>query len=289
MEKDDELAHYVYEGELQAIRNAKLNEIQRAWHDLFLIGIAPELYKKNPNYIDYETFEERLREQFEVKFGDRQTIINTIDSGIKELSDGGSFSIGIKGAGIDKSNQMEKLLSLDYVPPQDWIEVADHLLLLGTYYTSDFDYYNPIAELRFDISLCKILRVIGSLSVISSLNGKDLARIKKMAKTKSDEVELKKTYVKLIYHGEKIKETMNLHTVATIIRDEFIKKQEEGTIPEYFPTPKKNTGKSRRSSKKNDKKSFHPPKITMIKEYLFEDEKIRKDFKKKGKFWIIER
>ena len=30
MQEDDELAHYIYEGELQTIRNAKLSEIERA-------------------------------------------------------------------------------------------------------------------------------------------------------------------------------------------------------------------------------------------------------------------
>ena len=40
-----------------------------------------------------------------------------------------------------------------------------------------------------------------------------------MTKTKSHEAEMKKTYVKLIYHGDKIRAGMNLHTVATIIKE----------------------------------------------------------------------
>ena len=43
----------ICEEELQVIRYFKLKEIQKAWDDLFAIGLAPVLYEKNPNYVDY--------------------------------------------------------------------------------------------------------------------------------------------------------------------------------------------------------------------------------------------
>jgi len=279
MKEDLEELCHISEEEVRAIRHYKLKEIRKAWDDLFFIGIAPELYKNRANYTDYKTFEEGFRKKFDQIYRNNQSITEEI------LLEEDIFN-GIKGVKEDLENEMDMLLSLEFIPPQDWRNIANLLQFLITYFGSNI--YFPSIEMRLDLSLCKLMKAIGELSVIAGANGAELARVKKSTSALKSRVEEKKTYVyEIYYRSNEINEGMNLHTVATIIRDEFIKKQEEGTIPKYLPHPNRIMGKNMYPCKKTIKKPFRPPKITMIKEYLFENEKIRKDFKKKGRSWII--
>ena len=117
----EELAH-ISEEQLQAIRYFKLKEIQKAWDDLFAIGLVPVLYKRHPEYVDYKTFESGFREKFEAIWEGIKSTLAKIDSEIEEMILDEEVSIGItlKGIGDNELDLFDKLLSLDYIPPHNW-------------------------------------------------------------------------------------------------------------------------------------------------------------------------
>ena len=257
----------ISEEEVLAIHNAKLKEITGALHDLFVIGIATGLYEKSSTDIAYKTFEKRIKETFEVSSGDTKSTFGKSNSLFQEMATFERTYIGVKHFKEDKRTKIfNTLLSLDYTPPHDWRELADHLMIMKQYYSSDFDYFHPMNEYYFDVSLCKILRIIGSLSIIGRLNGNELTRIKNIRKALRKKAGEKSTPVSEIFYTDIISKGMEMHAVAIAIKAEFIKRQNLNEIDDKIKTPS----------------------IGMIKEYLMEDEKIMKCFKKKGRFWIVE-
>jgi hypothetical protein len=256
---------FISNEEVLAIHNAKLMEIKEALDDVFVIGTATDLYNKASTGVDYKTFEKQVKETIDVSSGDTQYIVDKIDSLSLEMESDETIYVAVKHFEEDqKAKIFDSLLSLDYTPPKDWREIADHLLLLQQYYCSDN--FHHLFEYYFDVSLCKILRTIGSLSVILRLNGNELARIKSIKEGVRKKVDKKRTHVIEIFYTDIITKGMKMHAVAIAISEEFIKRQKRKEIDE----------------------KLKPPRLTMIKDYLREDEKIMKCFKQKGKFWIVE-
>jgi len=218
----------ISEDEVLAIHNAKLKEIRGALHDLYVIGIATGLYEKNSIDMDYKTFEKRVKETFEISSGEAKPTFEKFDSVLQEMVNVEQVYIGVKHFNEDqKTAIVHRLLSLDYISPHNWNELADHLTLLKQYYSSHFDNFHPMEEFYFDVSLCKILREIGSFSVIGRLNGNELARIKNIRKALKKRVGKKSTPVSEIFYTDIVKKGMKMHAVAKLIQDEFIKRKNE--------------------------------------------------------------
>lgn len=128
-----------------AIRQAKLKEIQEALDDLRIIEMATGLYEETSTDMDYKTFENNIKETFEFASGDTESTFQKINSVLQEMVPGERVYVGIKKFQEDqKTKILHTLLSLDYLPPKDWREIADHLMMLKQYYRSDFDFFHPI-------------------------------------------------------------------------------------------------------------------------------------------------
>ena len=163
----------ISEEEVRAIRYYKLQEIQKAWDDLFAIGMVPILYERHPEYMDYKTFEQGFRERFKSTWGNSEIVSAGIDSEIKKMGSDEKVVIGIKlkGIGEDELDLFEnKLLSLDYSPPPDWKDIAQHLLILVSYY-SHGNIYIPSIEMRVDLSLCKLIGAVNRLYGAAMIKG----------------------------------------------------------------------------------------------------------------------
>lgn len=157
-----------------AIRQAKLNEIQGALDDLRIIGMATGLYEKASTDMDYKTFENHIKETFEFSSGDTKSTFEKVNSLSQGMAPGESVYVGVKLSREDeKSKILDMLLSLDYIPPKDWREIVGHLELLQQYYRSDFDSFHPMLEFNLDVSLCKLLRIIGT--VIERMDGNEIS------------------------------------------------------------------------------------------------------------------
>lgn len=179
----EELAH-ISEEQLQAIRYFKLKEIQKAWDDLFAIGLVPVLYKRHPEYVDYKTFERGFREKFKAIWGRNQIELAKIDSEIEKVILDEEVSIGItlKGIGDNELEFFDKLLSFDYIPPNNLESISQHLLLMISYY-SNGNIFIPFIEMRLDLSLCKLIGAVNRLFGAAKLEGETrLAGRKKQGK-----------------------------------------------------------------------------------------------------------
>jgi len=120
-----EAAHEGEHEERAKIRLAKMEEIRKAWDDLFFILAGEEVFKKSHEFRDYASFEESLRQTLE-EVGDnqRQKGSQTTDNHMKTPR--------------DLLDQGGKLARLDYTPPQHGKELAVDLLQLQEYYRSIF-------------------------------------------------------------------------------------------------------------------------------------------------------
>lgn len=184
MQKDVEEFAHICEEELQAIRYFKIREIQKAWEDLSSIGIVPVLYVRHPDYMDYKSFDDSFREKFKITWGDNQIALAKINSEIEKMNSDEGLVIGIKLRGIrdDELDLFDKLLSLDYLPPEDWNDIALHLRLLIGYY-SNGNMFIPSIEMRADLSMCKLIGAVNKLYGAARVEGETrLAGRKKQGK-----------------------------------------------------------------------------------------------------------
>jgi hypothetical protein len=167
----EELRH-IDDEEVQAIRHFKLKELQKAWDDLFAIGIVPVLYSRHPEYADYTTFEERFRKNSKVTWGSIPNVLEKINSEIEKMNTGEEITFGIKLKGIkeDEYDLVDELLSLDYSPPQYWNSISDHLLILVGYYSI----FIPSIEMRADLFLCKLIGAINRLYGAAKARGETI-------------------------------------------------------------------------------------------------------------------
>ena len=266
MQEESLKACRIDDEQVLAIHHAKLREINKALNDLYIIGTSTNLYKQSPIDMNYSDFEKMIGETFEFYQGNTQSVFKKIDYVLQEMTPGERVFVGIKKYREDqKAKIINMLLSIDYSPPQDWREIIDHLLLLKFYYSSDFEYYHPIIEAYFDISLCKLMAAIGSLSVILRLDANEIRRVKNLRKSLKKQMDDRMTHASQIFYTDIIRPGMKMHTVAIAISKEFILRQKRGII-------------------NNDIK---PPSVSSIKEYIKRDDVLMTHFRKEGKYWII--
>ncbi|MCK9375435.1 MAG: hypothetical protein M0P73_04715 [Syntrophobacterales bacterium] len=252
--------------EVLAIHHAKLREITRALNDLFIIGRSTSLYSQSSTDMDYKDFEKLIGDTHEFSQGNTQSVFNKIDSVLREQTSDETVFVGLKMFNEDQKTKIIKLLlSLDYTPPQDWREIVNHLVFLRFYYSADFEYYHPVIEAYFDVSLCKLMAVIGSLSVIMKLDVNEIKRVKKLRESLKKQMDDRMTCVSQIFNTDIVRPGMKMHTVAIAIRKEFIERQKRGIINNVVK----------------------PPSVSSIKEYIKQDDILMTHFRKEGKFWII--
>ena len=117
-------AQRVEHEERRKIRLAKIEEITKAWDDLFFVIAGEKVFKKIPG--DYSSFEKSMRQSL-------------IEAG-HHLKEGHPTVVGayIPPPG-DLLNKLGKLLSVDYVPPQDGKGIAVDLIHLREYYIIPFN------------------------------------------------------------------------------------------------------------------------------------------------------
>jgi hypothetical protein len=159
VKEDLEELRHIDDEEVQAIRHFKLKELQKAWDDLFAIGIVPVLYGRHPEYTDYRTFEESFREKSKITWGSIPDVLEKINPEIEKMNIGEKITIGIKVKGIEENEVdlfLDEMLSFDYNPPHDWNVISEHLLILVGYY-SNANMFMPSIEMRADLALCKLI------------------------------------------------------------------------------------------------------------------------------------
>jgi len=219
----DEITH-ISEDEVRAIRSYKLQEIHKAWNDLFAIGIVPILYGRHPEYIDYKSFEQGFRERFETTCGNTQIVSAKIDYEIQKIGSDGKVVIGIKLRGIGEDEMdlfKNELLSLEYSPPKDWKDIAQHLLILVSYY-SNGNIYIPSIEMRADLSLCKLIGAVNRLYGAAMIKGETrvAGRKRQVKNLESSQAEILAAY-QYLGINDKPRYTSKLR-IAKDIRDYFV-------------------------------------------------------------------
>jgi hypothetical protein len=231
MQKESLNACRIDDEEVLAIHHAKLREIKRALNDLFIIGTSTNLYSQSSIDMDYKDFEKLIGETHELYQGNTQSVFNKIDSILREQTPDETVFVNIKMFNEDQKTKIIKLLlSLDYIPPQDWREIVDHLVFLRFYYSADFEYYHPIIEAYFDISLCKLMAAIGSLTVVMRLDTNEIIRVKNLRESLKKQMYNRMTCVSQIFNTDIIRPGMKMHKVATVIRKAFIERKERGLL-----------------------------------------------------------
>jgi hypothetical protein len=176
MQEDLEEIFRMSEEEVQAIRHYKVQELKKAWGDLFAIGIVPVLYERQPKYMDYKTFEEGFRKNSNVFWANKQTQLLKINSEIEKMDseeEFNVFAIKLKGIEEDEFDLFDKLLYLDYSPPTTLPEISTHILILLGYY-SNGNIYIPEIEMRADLSMSKLIGVVNRLYGATEARGKTI-------------------------------------------------------------------------------------------------------------------
>ena len=171
----------------------------------------------------------------------------------------------------DLLNQLGKLLSVDYVPPQDGTGMAVDLIRLREYYSSDL--FFPSVEMALDLSLCKLIGNVKKLYAIASQKGKrELTRTKRSTKAKKDKSDKRIDFVIAIYdHGKAIEVGTKLYKACIIIRKQF--EGSRGIEGLWGTIPK-------------DPKKMPTPSLDSIKRWLIESGIRDRDFKLEGRYWI---
>ena len=153
-------------------------------------------------------------------------------------------------------------LSPEYTPPDDNLKIIDHLQFLLFYYT-DLVHSIPLeVTSRIDLVMAKLIQK--TMSQIGAVDRKGRHKdIYTSGIETRKEIESSKTdYVANIYYRSKeIKHGMKLNTVAKEIEKELKEMRN-------FPFKK-------------------VPSLDRIKVYLMADSKIKKDFHKKGRFFVL--
>ena len=236
------------------IRLAKLEEIRKAWDDLFFVLAGEEVFKKIPGVSDYPSFERSMRLSLE-------------DANHHHLTE----KPGTTSPSGDLFKKLGKLLCVDYVPPQDGKGMAVDLIIIRDYYSSNV--FIPSVEMALDLSLCKLIANLKNLYAITSQKGKrELTRTKKSAKAKKDENDKRKEFVIAIYeHGKAIEAGTKFYRAYTIVREQFEdsrgKKGPWGIIPKEI-------------------EKMRTPSLDSIKRWLIEAGIRDRDFKLEESYWI---
>jgi hypothetical protein len=167
--------------------------------------------------------------------------------------------------------EINQFISINYIPPNDFPDIMNHLQLFWELYYSlterltQHEGFPSDLFLLFpllDLSLCKLVgvanKMLGSMKYKWERESLRLKQSIKKIKTKTD---LPKTVIYEIYYrnpGGLVKSGMKLNKVVHIIQSVC------------------------------RTRLIDPPSPDTIKRYLMGDEKIMKDFKKEGRFWIMQ-
>jgi hypothetical protein len=220
-----EVAELVKQEQRCEVRLAKLKEIKKAWDDLFFILAGEDVFKKMPEVSDYSSFEKRMRKSLE-----KRTPHNLIQA---------PATIHPPG---DLLIQVEKLLSVDYSPPQSGEDIMADLIGLAEYYQSDF--FSASIEMALDLSLCKLIRLVCTLGATARERG-----ITTLSPTKAKKAKIapRQTIIFEAFYRITNLKGKSLSRIAEII------------------------------SERISSNGIKPPSPKTIKRYLTSDNKIKKD------------
>ena len=129
----------------------------------------------------------------------------------------------------------QELLSIDYAPPQDMMDILPDLMDLYVHYC--INSFIPSIETALDFSLCKLLVAVKTFCTITSLKGsRELTRTKTSTKAKKEQTDKRKGFIIAIYeHGKGIEAGTKFNKACTIIRKQFENSRGSkgpwGTIP----------------------------------------------------------
>lgn len=236
-----DVAEEVEREKLREIRLAKIQEISKAWDDLFFILAGTKSFEKFKG--GYSSFEKSMRQSF------------------KEIEYNYGSDESIRPSSSAITGRLGKLLSVDYVPPQDGKRMASDLIQLGEYYLSDS--FVLSIEMVLDLSLCKLIGKIKEICAIEIQKGKrDLERTMNSSIKQKKNMEKKEEYIANIFPHVIKKVLVERKTVSVIAL--AIKKDWEA-----FPPKDQDIRKA--------------PGITFISNILKKSGK----FKQTGGLWIL--
>jgi hypothetical protein len=197
------------------IRLAKLEEISKAWNDLFFIVAGEEVFKKIPGVSDYPSFEKSMRLSLE----EAKEPPFTAPPG-------------------DLLARLGELLSLDYSPPQAGEHIAGDLINLQDYYRGNF--FNPTIEMVLDLSLCKLIRAVCMLHAAAQERG---TRTLSPTKARTIKAVSRKTVVLEAFYqiDNKRAKDKSFDWVAENIRNILERKNETAKPDELIIIPSKRT------------------------------------------------
>jgi hypothetical protein len=162
---------------------------------------------------------------------------------------------------------LNSLASSQYTPPIKFKEVIIHLATLYAYYITIYEKALTLAEMSLDYSFAKLLFMAGMFYEDSLNKGhRELKRTKKGTKTRKDKAQKKiKHIVKIFFYvkNKVAEDRKTLSTMADAIKNDWIN----------FPPEDEDIRKA--------------PGLTLIKDVLMDNEKIRNEFEKVGRLWII--
>jgi hypothetical protein len=197
------------------IRLAKLDEIRKAWDDLFFVLAGEEVFKKIPGVSDYPAFEKSMRLSLE----EAKEPPFTAPPG-------------------DLLARLGELLSVDYTPPRTGIDMAGDLISLQDYYRSNFFY--PAIEMALDLSFCKLIRAVCVLQAAAQERGIKTLSPTKAKKTKA--VSRKTTVLEAFYQiDNKRAKDKSFDWVAETIKNILERKNETAEPDELINIPSKRT------------------------------------------------
>ncbi len=243
--------------QLTKLRDIKIIEIEKVFNELISFSFSEQL----KGITDYEKV--HIPSPYE---NDELFIQEGGESVISRFSE--EYINNIK---YDFMKLINPLISFDYVPPNDFDDILNHIMLLWIYYKilwkpyeKHEDYPDDLlfATTILDLSLCKLVGVANKMCGSMKFKWeRESSRLKKSITKIKAKADWPKTIISEIYYrnpGGQLKPGMKINKVVNIIHGE---------------------------SKKNLK---DPPSIDTIKRYLMADEKIMKDFKKDGRYWIMQ-
>jgi hypothetical protein len=158
-------ARWVRNEEQHKIRLAKIEEVMKTWDDLFFILAGEEVFKKSPGVSDYSSFEKSMR--------------SNLEEARKKLKEGSHTETYHKPPSV-LLDQLDKLVSVNYTPPQDAVKIAADLLSLITYYHSNI--FLPSIEMILDLSMCKLIRAVSKLFGAAKARGETILTGRKKQK-----------------------------------------------------------------------------------------------------------
>ena len=135
-----EAAKWAEREKWRKIRLAKIGEIMKVRDDLIFIRMGEDAFKTSP-FSDYSSFEKIMRQGLEEA---------------RQRHPLGEDDFSRPPAVL--ADQLDRLLRLDYEPPQAVNAISIDLTRLEFYYRSDL-FYSSI-ERALDLSLCKLIRSV---------------------------------------------------------------------------------------------------------------------------------